>query len=151
MERPIAFVTGASRGIGAASAIALAEAGHDVAIGARTLREGDAPGGQQSPGSLESTAREIEKLGGGALTLQMDLLDRASLERAVAATHERWGRIDVMVNCAIYIATFRADPTALVNRAGRRRALIEIDGERFSQLLFAPYRLMRVAPIESAP
>ncbi len=102
MERPIAFVTGASRGIGAASAIALAEAGHDVAIGARTLREGDAPGGQQVPGSLESTAREIEKRGGEALTLQMDLLDRASLERAVAATHERWGRIDVMVNCAIY-------------------------------------------------
>src|ERR1700722_11482036 len=68
----VAMVTGASRGIGKASAIALAAAGLDVAITARTLREGDGIDssdtgeGRTIPGSLEQTAKEIASLGAKA-------------------------------------------------------------------------------------
>jgi NAD(P)-dependent dehydrogenase (short-subunit alcohol dehydrogenase family) len=106
--RRVALVTGASRGIGRASALALAAAGLDVAITARTLREGEgvddsgSSGGEPIPGSLDTTAREIEAAGGRALPIRADLLDRGSL---VAATHrvlQEWGRVDVLVNNAVH-------------------------------------------------
>ncbi|HEY5698218.1 MAG TPA: SDR family NAD(P)-dependent oxidoreductase, partial [Acidimicrobiales bacterium] len=61
---PVALVTGASRGIGRATAIALAEKGFDVALGARTVHEGDGrddarPGSEPLPGSLDATAAEV--------------------------------------------------------------------------------------------
>ena len=65
-DRQIAIVTGASRGIGRSTAIALAAAGFDVAVTARTVREGegvddsDTGAGRAIPGSLETTAREVE-------------------------------------------------------------------------------------------
>lgn len=100
---PVALVTGASRGIGRCAALALARAGFDVAITARTLREGDAREGDVVvPGSLETTAAEIEALGGAALQVRMDLLERESVEMSVDTVLERWGRVDVLVNNAIY-------------------------------------------------
>lgn len=110
MDSKVGFVTGASRGIGKQIAIALAGIGYDVAITARTVREGEGRwesvhvGGkaQPAPGSLETTAREIEARGRRALPVRMDLLDRASIERAVATALGEWERIDVLVNNAIY-------------------------------------------------
>ena len=108
MTRPVALVTGASRGIGRATALALAEAGHDVAVTARTLREGegrddsDAGGGRPVPGSLEATAAEIAERGGRALPIVADLTDVASLEAAVARVDSEWGRLDVLVNNAVH-------------------------------------------------
>lgn len=100
----VALVTGASRGIGKAAALALAEKGFDVAVGARTIQEGtghddtrDAP----LPGSLEATGAGIEAHGRRALLVPMDLHDRASLTAAVDTVLERWGRIDVLVNNAV--------------------------------------------------
>ncbi|HYU39709.1 MAG TPA: SDR family oxidoreductase [Acidimicrobiia bacterium] len=105
-EPRVAFVTGASRGIGKQAAIALAEAGLDVVITARTVREGegvdDSDGAARPiPGSLETTASAIEAAGARALPVAMDLHERWSLVDAVQRTVDEWGRIDVLVNNAI--------------------------------------------------
>ncbi len=106
--RRIALVTGASRGIGKASAIALAAAGLDVAITARTVREGDAfdesgsTRGEPIPGSLETTAHQIEAVGGRALPIRADLLDRASLVAAAERVLGEWGHVNVLVNNAVH-------------------------------------------------
>lgn len=94
----VALVTGASRGIGKASAVALGRAGFDVAITARTLDP--APGADPAE-CLRATASQIEEAGQGALAAPSDLLDLASLDRVVAATLAQWGRIDVLVNDAV--------------------------------------------------
>jgi NAD(P)-dependent dehydrogenase (short-subunit alcohol dehydrogenase family) len=109
---PVAFVTGASRGIGRCSAIALAAAGYDVAMSARTVREGEGRTEPTSvredepvvavPGSLESTAAEVEARGRRALVVPMDLMDVPGLLAAPRQVLEEWGRIDVLVNNAIY-------------------------------------------------
>lgn len=105
----VAFITGASRGIGRAAALAFARAGYDLAISARTLEEGeqhphalrDAEGAPLS-GSLNGTAEAIRALGARVLVVPMDLLDSASAEAACAAVLAEYGRIDVLVNNAIY-------------------------------------------------
>jgi NAD(P)-dependent dehydrogenase (short-subunit alcohol dehydrogenase family) len=102
----VALVTGASRGIGKATAIALAAKGYDVALGARTVHEGDGrddarPDAEPLPGSLEETADEVRSLGVQALPVRMDLHDRASLRAAVTTVVDTWGRIDVLVNNAV--------------------------------------------------
>ena len=105
MSRRIAFVTGASRGIGRASAVALATAGFDVAVSARTLVDGTAhleDGTTPLPGGLDTTVKEIEAAGGRGFAVPMDLLDRESVFRAADQTIEHFGRIDVLLNNAIY-------------------------------------------------
>jgi NAD(P)-dependent dehydrogenase (short-subunit alcohol dehydrogenase family) len=97
----VAMVTGASRGIGRGTAIALAGAGYDVAITARTVVEGTGPDGL--PGSLETTAAAIEASGSDALPLPLDLLDRDALTRAIDTVVDRWGRLDALVNNAVYV------------------------------------------------
>lgn len=105
-ERRVALVTGATRGLGKAIAIALAQAGFAVVVTGRTLVEGQ--GRQASfgdvpvPGSIASTVRMITDAGGEAMGIRLDLLDRESLDAAVATVIERWGRIDVLVNNGIY-------------------------------------------------
>lgn len=105
-ETRVAFVSGASRGIGKQSAIALARAGLDVVITARTVHEGegvdDSDGqGRGLPGSLDATAGEIEAAGRRALPLSMDLHDHDTLGAAVGRALDEWGRIDVLVNNAV--------------------------------------------------
>lgn len=106
-ETATALVTGASRGIGRATAVALAQAGFDVAITARTLHEGtgvddsDTGGGRPLPGSLDQTAREVESHGGRCLPVVADLHDRGSVTAAVQQVLAVWGRIDVLVNNAV--------------------------------------------------
>src|SRR5215475_8244872 len=107
MTRPIALVTGASRGIGAATAQALAEKGYDLALAARTLHEGeqhehgDAAGSARLPGSLDATAARVRALGARALTVRLDLLDATSIDAAVVRTERELGPIDALVNNAI--------------------------------------------------
>ncbi len=102
-----ALVTGGTRGIGRAAAIALASSGWDVAVTGRTARRGegrddsDAGGGRVIPGSLEETVEEIEAADRRALGLVVGLHDRSALVGAVAQVGEAWGGVDLLVNNAV--------------------------------------------------
>ena len=99
---PVAMVTGASRGIGRATAIALAEAGFDVVISARTVEPGEQHHDIPLPGSLKETATEIEQRGREVYVLPMDMGLHDKMEAAWKQLMHDWGRVDVLVNNAIY-------------------------------------------------
>jgi len=84
----VALVTGASSGLGAGFAVAMAQAGADVVLAARR-RAG-----------LEATGREVEKLGRGALAVETDVTDPSACQAAVRAAVEEFGHLDVLVNNA---------------------------------------------------
>lgn len=90
-----ALITGASRGIGRATALELARRGADVAI--NFLASND-----EQRREAEETAREIERLGRSVLTLEADVSDQAAVESLVAQTVAEFGRLDFFVACACY-------------------------------------------------
>ena len=83
-----ALVTGAARGLGRAIAVALAQAGADVALGLRDINTG---------GEL---VREIEAMGRRALPLQMDMARLEQVRRAIQQAAAHFGRLDILVNNA---------------------------------------------------
>ncbi|MGO9456851.1 MAG: SDR family NAD(P)-dependent oxidoreductase [Acidimicrobiales bacterium] len=107
-DRRVALVTGASRGVGRAAAVCLARAGFDVAVAARTRREGTGSDVAHDgtvrplPGSLEATAALVRREGARALEVAMDLADPLSVGVGAAEVLGAWGRVDVLVNNAIY-------------------------------------------------
>lgn len=88
LEGKVALVTGASRGIGQAVAVALAAAGADVALVARTRK------------GLDNTASQVEQTGRRALALEADVTDAADVDKAVEQAVAQFGKMDVLVNNA---------------------------------------------------
>jgi NAD(P)-dependent dehydrogenase (short-subunit alcohol dehydrogenase family) len=105
----IALVTGASRGIGAATALSLAARGAHVLLVARTV------------GGLEATEEAIHAAGGTATIAPLDLADGDSIGRLAHAVGERWGRLDTLVLNAAILGTLTPVPS--------------IDAKEFSRLL----------------
>ncbi|MFJ6573441.1 SDR family oxidoreductase [Streptomyces sp. NPDC091292] len=93
----VVLITGASSGIGEATARRLAAAGHHVVLGARRADR------------LHALAKEIETRAGDAFALDLDVTDPGSVRSFVAAAHERYGRVDVLVNNAGVMPLSRLD------------------------------------------
>lgn len=107
-EGKIALVTGASRGIGAATAQALAAQGAHVILTARTAKD------------LEVVEDAIFAAGGSATIAPLDLTDGDSISRLAAAVTERWGKLDILVLNAAMLGTLAPVPA--------------IDGAEFARL-----------------
>ncbi len=117
----VALVTGASRGIGRAAAIALAREGAHVVLVARTA------------GGLEEVDDEVRNAGGTATLVPLDLTDFPALDRLGASIFERWGRLDAFLGNAGVL--------------GALTPLAHLDPKVFQQLLdvnvTANWRLIR--------
>jgi NAD(P)-dependent dehydrogenase (short-subunit alcohol dehydrogenase family) len=109
LQGQIALVTGASRGIGAATAEALAAAGAHVILTARTAAD------------LEAAEDRIHRAGGTATIAPLDLVETDSIGRLAAAVAERWGKLDIlMLNAATL---------------GSLTPVAQIDGKEFGRVL----------------
>jgi NAD(P)-dependent dehydrogenase (short-subunit alcohol dehydrogenase family) len=109
LEGRFALVTGASRGIGAASAEALAAAGAHVVLAARTAAD------------LEAVEERIHRAGGSATIAPLDLIEADSIARLATAIADRWGKLDIlMLNAATL---------------GSLTPVAQIDGKEFSRVL----------------
>lgn len=109
LDGRLALVTGASRGIGAATAEALASAGAHVVLTARTADK------------LEAVEDRIHAAGGSATIAPLDLTQGESIARLAAAVRERWGKLDIMILNAAMLGTL--GPVA------------QIDGKEFNRVL----------------
>jgi NAD(P)-dependent dehydrogenase (short-subunit alcohol dehydrogenase family) len=108
----VAVITGASRGIGKACALALARRGYRVVVTGRTLEEGkgtvvkpyaaDAAAPVAVPGSVASTVEAIRAGGGEAMGVALDIMSQSSIDAMLDEVLAEWGRIDLLVNNAIY-------------------------------------------------
>ena len=121
LEGKVAIVTGASRGIGKAIALALAKEGADVVVAARTETETG-----PLPGTIHKTADEIRALGRRALAVKTDVTQEEQVMEMARRTLEEFGRIDILVNNAgitvpgtvIEMPVKRWDLTIAVNLRG---------------------------------
>ncbi len=125
----VAIITGASGGIGSATARELARQGARVVLAARRAEE------------LEALAREITGAGGEALVVATDVTDRAQLEQLVAKANDTYGRIDILVNNA-GIAAPRALAKLAPDFSGRLLA-VDLVGPIYLTRLALPGMLER--------
>lgn len=109
MQGRIALVTGASRGIGAATAEKLAAQGAHVILTARTAKD------------LEAVEQRIFDAGGSATIAPMDLTEAGNNERLAAAVRERWGKLDMLVLNAAMLGTL--SPVPVIDAAEFNRVL----------------------------
>jgi citronellol/citronellal dehydrogenase len=96
LDGKVAIVTGASRGVGAATAVALAAGGCAVACAARATDAAPLP----TPGTIDETVRRITDAGGSAVAVPTNLASDAETSAMVATTVDRLGPVDILVNNA---------------------------------------------------
>ena len=92
----VVFITGASRGIGRAVALAAAKEGAHLVIAAKT----EVAENPSLPGTIHDVAKEVEALGQKALPLKLDVRDADACEKAIAQSIAHFGRVDALVNNA---------------------------------------------------
>ena len=109
LQGRIALVTGASRGIGAATAEKLAAEGAHVVLTARAAKD------------LEAVEQRIFEAGGSATIAPMDLTEAGNNERLAAAVRERWGKLDILVLNAAMLGTLA--PVPVIDAAEFNRVL----------------------------
>ena len=107
LEGKLALVTGASKGIGAATAVALAEAGAHVVLTGRDVR------------ALEAIEDRIHDAGGASTIAPVDLGESDGIARLASAIASRWDKLDILVMSAAYLPTLTP--------------VTQIDGKQFSQ------------------
>ncbi|MGR3571275.1 SDR family NAD(P)-dependent oxidoreductase [Brevirhabdus sp.] len=129
MSAPVALVTGASRGLGAAVALALAPTHHIVAV-ARTT------------GALEELDDRIRAAGGQATLAPMDITVDAAMRQLCRSIHDRWGGLDLFVHAAIHAAPM--SPADHIDMRDWKKSL-EINADATANLipLVAPLLLAR--------
>jgi NAD(P)-dependent dehydrogenase (short-subunit alcohol dehydrogenase family) len=98
-QRPVALVTGASRGAGSGIAAALGESGYTVYVTGRT----EQPGQAALPGTIHETAATITRAGGQGIAVRTDHADDASIAALFARIGAEAGRLDILVNNAAVI------------------------------------------------
>lgn len=104
----VAIITGSTRGIGKACALALAKQGCNIVVAAKTTKEEPT-----LPGTIFSVAAEIEALGVQALPVRVDIRSLPDIEECVRLTVETFGRIDVVINNASALWWQRIDATPM--------------------------------------
>ncbi len=97
LDGKVAIVTGASRGVGAATAVALAAHGCAVACAARATDANPLP----LPGTVDETVRRITGAGGTAIAVPTNLANDAEIERMVTTTVEELGPVDILVKRSV--------------------------------------------------
>ena len=132
-----AIVTGASRGLGRATAVALAAEGAAVAVVARTEAQWD----ERLPGTIGETVAAIEAAGGRAVAIRADLLEASDIPRLVDEARAALGPITVLVNNAAFTAPGRPPAAgAEVRPKAARPATRNSDWPGFVSTPLAAYR-----------
>lgn len=133
-----AIVTGASRGLGRATALALAAEGAAVAVVARTEQQWD----DRLPGTIGETVAAIEAAGGRAVAVAADLLDRDDLPRLVAEARAALGPITILVNNAAFTAPGRPPKPDAAPRVSTPKAApaVNADWPGFLSVPVSAYR-----------
>jgi NAD(P)-dependent dehydrogenase (short-subunit alcohol dehydrogenase family) len=141
----VAFITGASRGIGRGCALELARRGFDLVLTARTVTGAERYEHSSTvrksatdplPGTLERTAAEAAALGVATHVVKLDLSKREDWAPAIAAALERFGRLDVLVNNGRYVGPGHMDPF--------EETPLELYEQMFVCNVFAPLELIRL-------
>ena len=108
MKKRTAFITGSSRGIGKAIALRLAKEGYNIAVAAKTTTPHP-----KLEGTIYTAAEEIEKVGGKALPLVVDVRDEDNVKTAIQKTADEFGGIDIVVNNASAISLTMIEDTEM--------------------------------------